>query len=59
MLNQLGDKKLLININGYADFLSSNSYNKLLSKYYRYTYDYYSLSDDDLTVIETILSLSY
>ena len=31
MLNQLGDKKLLLNINGYADFLSSNSYNKLLS----------------------------
>ena len=31
MLNQLGDKKLLLNINGYADFLGSNSYNKLLS----------------------------
>ena len=31
MLNQMGDKKLLLNINGYADFLSSNSYNKLLS----------------------------
>ncbi len=25
MLNQLGDKKLLLYINGYADFLSSNS----------------------------------
>lgn len=31
MLNQMGDKKLLLNINGYADFLGSNSYNKLLS----------------------------
>jgi len=31
MLNQLGDKKILLNINGYTDFLSSNSYNKLLS----------------------------
>jgi len=31
MLTQLGDKKLLLNINGYADFLGSNSYNKLLS----------------------------
>jgi outer membrane protein OmpA-like peptidoglycan-associated protein len=31
MLNQLGDKKLLLNINGYADFLGSISHNKLLS----------------------------
>lgn len=36
-----------------------STYNKLLSKYYGYTYDYYSLSDNELTVIETILSLSY
>ena len=31
MLNQLGEKKFLLNINGYADFLGSNSYNILLS----------------------------
>jgi outer membrane protein OmpA-like peptidoglycan-associated protein len=33
MLNQLGDKKILLNINGYADFLGSISHNKLLSSH--------------------------
>ena len=38
---------------------ASTYYNSLISKYYCISYDYYSLSEDDKTIIETIISLAY
>jgi hypothetical protein len=34
-------------------------YNKILSKYYEMNANYYSLSEEDRTIIETIISLTY
>jgi hypothetical protein len=34
-------------------------YNKLISKYYGLTYNYYCMSEDEKTILEFILSLTY
>ena len=39
--------------------LYNNIYNKILSMYYDTNGKYYSLSEDDKTIIETIISLCY
>ena len=39
--------------------LYNNIYNKILSIYYDSNYKYHSLSEDDKTIIETIISLCY
>lgn len=34
-------------------------YNKLFSKYYDFTYNYYYMSEDEKTILEFIISLTY
>jgi hypothetical protein len=48
--------KMLINKTSY---ICDNIYNKILSGYYDLNGKYHSLSEDDKTIIETIISLCY